>query len=76
MGKLKNRVKKRQMAVRMESKSKNVDALKCKMHELVDEQKQVEAMDVMAEIAGIKRVDADIRYWGALCYFETGDYDR
>lgn len=76
MGKLKNRVKKRQMAVRMESESKNFDALKCKMHELVDEQKYVEAMDVMAEIADIKQVDADIMYWGALCYFETGDYDR
>lgn len=76
MGKLKNRVKKRQMAVRMESESKNFDALKCKMKELVDEQKYVEAMDVMAEIAGIKRADADIMYWGALCYFETGDYDR
>lgn len=76
MGKLKNRVKKRQMAVRRESESKNFDALKCKMKELVDEQKYVEAMDVMAEIAGIKRADADIMYWGALCYFETGDYDR
>lgn len=76
MGKLKNRVKKRQMAVRMESESKNFDALKCKMHELVDEQKYVEAMDVMAEIADIKQIDADIMYWGALCYFETGDYDR
>lgn len=76
MSKLKNRVKRKQMDSRGRTEFKSFEVLKMQMRELLDVQKYAEAMDVMAEMAKIDSVDADVMYWGALCYFETGDYDR
>lgn len=59
--------------------AKQVEAfkdLKADMQKLMEAEDYVAAMDVMAEIAGNGKVDAEVMYWGAMCYFRTGDYDR
>ena len=59
--------------------AKQVEAfkdLKADMQKLMEAEDYVAAMDVMAEIAANGKVDAEVMYWGAMCYFRTGDYDR
>ena len=55
---------------------KNVSDLKREMLELIDNQKYVDAMDVMAKIAENQRMDSEIMERGAYCYFMTGDFER
>lgn len=50
--------------------------LKAKMQELMEAEDYVAAMDVMAEMAANKKIDVEVMYWGAMCYFRTGDYER
>ena len=50
--------------------------LKKKMREQYKAGEYVEAMDTMAEIAQHKKMDPEIMYMGASCYFMTGDYER
>lgn len=50
--------------------------LKKKMKEQYAAGEYVEAMDTMAEIARHKKMDPEIMYMGANCYFMTGDYER
>lgn len=52
------------------------DVLKEKMQSLVAEEKYADAMDVMAEIAQGGSMDTEIMYLGAVCYYNTGDYER
>ena len=77
MAKLKKRV--------LRSKNKNATkvneintggVLKEKMQSLVAEEKYADAMDVMAEIAQEGSMDTEIMYLGAICYYNTGDYER
>ena len=66
-----NRLKKQ--AIKQVNTFKN---LKGDMQVLIEAEDYVAAMDVMAEIAANSKIDAEVMYWGALCYFHTGDYDR
>lgn len=50
--------------------------LKLRMQKLMEAEDYVAAMDVMAEIAANKKMDGEVMYWGAMCYFRTGDYER
>lgn len=50
--------------------------LKSRMQELMEAEDYAAAMDVMAEMAANKKIDGEVMYWGAMCYFRTGDYDR
>ena len=50
--------------------------LKKKMKEQYEAGEYVEAMDTMAEIAQRKKMDPEVMYMGASCYFMTGDYER
>ena len=50
--------------------------LKKKMKEQYKAGEYVDAMDTMAEIAQHKKMDPEIMYMGASCYFMTGDYER
>lgn len=50
--------------------------LKSRMQELMNVEDYVAAMDVMAEMAVNKKIDREVMYWGAMCYFRTGDYKR
>lgn len=69
MAKLKNEVK--------NNSNENVMLeLKKKMEQQVAEDKFVEAMDTMAEIANNKEMDTDIMYMGAYCYMMTSDNER
>ena len=76
MSKIKNRIagnrSKRQAAKQM----KAFKDLKEEMQNLVEAEDYVAAMDVMAEIATNGKIDAEVMYWGAMCYFRTGDYER
>lgn len=75
MAKIKNRIanKHRQKNAAQEAAFRD---LKSEMQQLMDTEEYVAAMDVMAEIAANKKIDADVMYWGAVCYFRTGDYER
>lgn len=50
--------------------------LKRKMKAQYQAGEYVEAMDTMAELAERKKMDPEIMYMGASCYFMTGDYER
>lgn len=50
--------------------------LKKKMKKQYQAGEYVEAMDTMAELAEHKKMDPEIMYMGASCYFMTGDYER
>lgn len=50
--------------------------LKKKMKEQYQAGEYVEAMDTMAELAEHRKMDPEIMYMGASCYFMTGDYER
>lgn len=50
--------------------------LKGDMQKLMEAEDYVAAMDVMAEIAANGKIDVEVMYWGAMCYFRTGDYGR
>ena len=46
------------------------------MQALLSQGQYVDAMDVMAEMAQLHKMDAECMYWGALCYYATGDLER
>lgn len=78
MAKLKKRVlhSKKENLVGGDEKNTKSKLLKEKMQSLVTEEKYADAMDVMAEIAQGGGMDTEIMYLGALCYYNTGDYER
>ena len=76
MAKLKKRMLKNTRKQGVMAEADNNAILKAKMQSLVEEEKYVDAMDVMAEIAQSGNMDADTMYLGAVCYYATGDYDR
>lgn len=70
--KINNKKKKQQES----SALKELMSLKKQMKSLVEEEKYVEAMDIMAEIAEHKKMDPEVMFMGATCYFMTGDNER
>lgn len=76
MAKLKKRMLKNTRKQGVMAEADNNAILKAKMQSLVEEEKYVDAMDVMAEIAQSGNMDADTMYLGAVCYYATGDYGR
>ena len=76
MAKIKNRIANKRMQKKAEAQDAAFRDLKAEMQQLMDTEDYVAAMDVMAEIAANKKIDADVMYWGAVCYFRTGDYER
>ncbi|MBQ1941735.1 MAG: tetratricopeptide repeat protein [Selenomonadaceae bacterium] len=77
MAKLKKRVlrSKKENAIKVNANNTG-GVLKEKMQSLVAEEKYADAMDVMAEIAQRGSMDTEIMYLGAVCYYNTGDYER
>lgn len=80
MAKLKNKIAnrraKRESAERTEVQVEKFRDLKEEMRQFMENNEYVAAMDIMAEIAENKKIDHDVMYWGALCYYRTKDYDR
>lgn len=76
MAKIKNRIANKRMQKKTEAQEAAFRDLKMEMQQLMDTEDYVAAMDVMAEIAANKKIDAEVMYWGAVCYFRTGDYER
>ena len=76
MAKMKKKINKNR------TNKKNVQAkqvftgLKRDMQQLMAEENYVDAIDVMAEMATNRQMDGEVMYWGAQCYFMTGDFQR
>ncbi|WP_297965177.1 tetratricopeptide repeat protein [uncultured Anaerovibrio sp.] len=70
--KINNKRKKQQESIAL----KELVDLKKQMKEQFDAGKYVDAMDTMAEIAEHKKMDPEIMFMGATCYFMTGDTER
>lgn len=76
MGSFKNKINNKKKK-KIESAAVNeLIELKKKMKAQYQAGEYVEAMDTMAEIARHKKMDPEIMYMGASCYFMTGDYER
>lgn len=76
MAKLKNKAMQRKHGKVVAEVQKDNSALKENMQQLMASKDYDIALEVMAEIAGTGRMDAETMYWGAKCYFLLGDYDR
>ena len=76
MSRIKNKIANKRIKKDAEARVEAFRDLKAEMQQLMEEEDYVTAMDVMAEIAANKKIDTDVMYWGAMCYFRTGDYDR
>lgn len=76
MSKIKNKIFNKRLQKTSAARMEAFRDLKAEMQQLMKEEDYVTAMDVMAEIAANKKIDPEVMYWGAMCYFRTGDYDR
>lgn len=76
MAKVKNKIVNNRLKHKTARQVEIFQDLKVRMQNLVAEEEYVAAMDVMAEMAANKKIDAEVMYLGAMCYFRTGDYDR
>lgn len=76
MSKIKNKIFNKRLQKTSAARMEAFRDLKAEMQQLMEEEDYVTAMDVMAEIAANKKIDPEVMYWGAMCYFRTGDYDR
>lgn len=76
MSKIKNKIFNKRLQKTSVARMEAFRDLKAEMQQLMEEEDYVTAMDVMAEIAANKKIDPEVMYWGAMCYFRTGDYDR
>lgn len=76
MSRIKNKIANKRIKKDAEARVEAFRDLKAEMQQLMEEEDYVTAMDVMAEIAANKKIDTDVMYWGTMCYFRTGDYDR
>lgn len=76
MAKVKNKIVNNRLKKQSARQAEIFQNLKCRMQKLMEEEDYVAAMDVMAEIAANRKIDAEVMYMGAMCYFRTGDYDR
>lgn len=76
MAKVKNKIVNNRLKHKAARQVEIFQDLKGRMQKLVEEEDYVAAMDVMAEMAANKKIDAEVMYLGAMCYFRTGDYAR
>lgn len=76
MAKLKNKINKNRMKKRNNQAKQVLSSLKHDMQQFMEAEDYTAAMDVMAEMAANKQMDGEIMYWGAQCYFFTGDFER
>lgn len=76
MDRLKNKINKNRMKKRNNQAKKVLTSLKHDMQQFMEAEDYTAAMDVMAEMAVNKQMDGEIMYWGAQCYFFTGDFER
>ena len=76
MARLKNKINKNRMKKRNNQAKQVLTSLKHDMQQFMEAEDYTAAMDVMAEMAVKKQMDGEIMYWGAQCYFFTGDFER
>lgn len=76
MAKIKNKIVSNRLKKQNVKQAEIFKDLKLQMQEMMEAEDYVAAMDVMAEIAANKKIDGEVMYWGAMCYFRTGDYER
>ena len=76
MARLKNKINKNRMKKRNNQARQVLTGLKHDMQQFMEAEDYTAAMDVMAEMAANKQMDGEIMYWGAQCYFFTGDFER
>lgn len=76
MARLKNKINKNRMKKRNNQAKQVFTDLKHDMQQFMEAEDYTAAMDVMAEMASNKQMDGEIMYWGAQCYFFTGDFER
>lgn len=76
MARLKNKINKNRMKKRNNQAKQVLTGLKHDMQQFMEADDYTAAMDVMAEMAVNKQMDGEIMYWGAQCYFFTGDFER
>lgn len=76
MARLKNKINKNRMKKRNNQAKQVLTGLKHDMQQFMEAEDYLTAMDVMAEMAANKQMDGEIMYWGAQCYFFTGDFER
>lgn len=76
MARLKNKINKNRMKKRNNQAKQVLTGLKHDMQQFMEAEDYTAAMDVMAEMAVNKKMDGEIMYWGAQCYFFTGDFER
>jgi len=76
MARLKNKINKNRMKKRNNQAKQVLTGLKHDMQQFMEAEDYAAAMDVMAEMAAHKQMDGEIMYWGAQCYFFTGDFER
>ena len=76
MARLKNKINKNRMKKRNNQARQVLAGLKHDMQQMMAAEDYTAAMDVMAEMAANKQMDGEIMYWGAQCYFFTGDFER
>ena len=76
MGSFKNKINNNKKKKQENAALNELVQLKKKMKDQYEAGEYVEAMDTMAEIAQHKKMDPEIMYMGASCYFMTGDYER
>lgn len=76
MARLKNKINKNRMKKRNNQAKQILTGLKHDMQQFMEAEDYTAAMDVMAEMAANKQMDGEIMYWGAQCYFFTGDFER
>lgn len=76
MSKVRNKIINNRLKKQKVKQVEVFNELKQKMQRLIEAEDYVAAMDVMAEMAVNRKIDAEVMYWGAMCYFRTGDYGR
>lgn len=76
MARLKNKINKNRLKKRNNQAKQVLTGLKHDMQQFMEAEDYTAAMDVMAEMAANKQMDGEIMYWGAQCYFFTGDFER
>lgn len=76
MARLKNKINKNRMKKRNNQAKQVLTGLKHDMQQFMEAEDYTAAMDIMAEMAVNKQMDGEIMYWGAQCYFFTGDFER
>ena len=76
MAKMKKKINKNRMNKKSVQAKQAFTSLKHDMQQLMAEENYVDAIDVMAEMATNRQMDGEVMYWGAQCYFMTGDFER